>query len=42
MIRDNPVNQLSFEGFETPFEMNMDPKNRWVKLSGLLPWEEFA
>lgn len=42
MIRYTPASQLKIEDFKTPFELNMDPDNRWVKLSELLPWDELA
>jgi hypothetical protein len=28
--------------FSTPFEMNLNPNNRWVKLSKSIPWDELA
>ena len=34
-----PQNQLSIEGFESPFERSLDPNNRWIQLSNLIPWE---
>ena len=42
MIRYKSQNQLSFEGFETTFENQLDPSNRWVKLAELIPWDELA
>jgi len=33
-------NQLTLEGFETPFEQSLNPKNRWVVLAKLIPWDE--
>jgi transposase, IS5 family len=33
-------NQLTLEGFETPFEQSLNPKNRWVVLANLIPWDE--
>jgi hypothetical protein len=33
-------NQLLLEGFETPFDKNLNPKNRWVVLAHLIPWDE--
>jgi hypothetical protein len=42
MIRYTPASQLKIEDFRTPFELNMDPDNRWVKLSKLMPWDELA
>ena len=35
-------NQLILEGFETPFERTLDKTNRWVVLSGLIPWDEIC
>jgi len=32
MIRYKSNNQLKIEMFSTPFEMNLNPNNRWVKL----------
>lgn len=32
-------NQLSIEGFETPFGKELDPNNRWVRLSKNIPWD---
>lgn len=33
-------NQLVLEGFETPFQKKLNPKNRWVVFSQLIPWDE--
>ena len=35
-------NQLTLEGFETPFEQKLNPENRWVKLAHLIPWDEIS
>jgi transposase, IS5 family len=35
-------NQLEFVGFESPFTKNLDPNNRWVRLSHLIPWDKFV
>lgn len=35
-------NQFMFDGFETEFEKWLDPDNRWVLLSRLIPWEEWS
>lgn len=35
-------NQLIFEGFESPFEKNLNPDNRWVVLANLIPWDEIC
>jgi hypothetical protein len=34
--------QLTLEGFETPFERKLNPKNRWVVLARLIPWDEIC
>ena len=35
-------NQLSIVGFESPFSKSLDPKNRWVLLANLIPWDEIC
>ncbi len=35
-------NQLTLEGFETPFEQSLNPKNRWVVLANIIPWDEIS
>lgn len=35
-------NQLTLAGFESPFERSLNPSNRWVVLSKLLPWDELC
>ena len=42
MIRYKSNKQLSFEEFKTPFQMNLDKGNRWVKLGDSLPWDDQA
>lgn len=42
MIKYTSQNQLSFEGFDTTFENQLDPNNRWVKLAVLIPWDDLA
>ena len=32
-------NQLTFEGFETPFSQKLNPNNRWVILANKIPWD---
>jgi len=34
--------QLTFSGFETPFYNQLDPSNRWVVLSGRIPWDDLV
>lgn len=33
---------MTLEGFETPFEREMDKNNRWVKLGECIPWDALA
>jgi len=33
-------NQLTMDCFQTPFEQQLNQKNRWVVLSRLMPWDE--
>ncbi len=35
-------NQLSLEGFETPFSQKLNKDNRWVVLGGKIPWDEIC
>jgi IS5 family transposase len=34
-----PSGQMKIEDFVLPFEGKLNPENRWVKLSKLIPWE---
>lgn len=42
MKRYNTQKQLSIAAFAMPFEANLDENNRWVVLSGVIPWDKFA
>ncbi len=42
MIRYKSSRQLSISEFKMPFEAKSDENNRWVVLSKIVPWEEFA
>lgn len=35
-------NQLTLDGFETPFERKLNPHNRWVVFAHLIPWDEIC
>jgi transposase, IS5 family len=35
-------NQLTLDGFESPFEKKLNPENRWVRLSNALPWDDLV
>jgi hypothetical protein len=41
MYRSKDARQYELENFYLPFGGHLDPKNRWVQLSQLIPWEEF-
>jgi len=32
--------QLVIENFSMPFGGKLSPKNRWVRLAGIMPWEQ--
>jgi IS5 family transposase len=40
MYRKHHNGQLSIEDFHVPFGGTLDPENRWVLFSSLMPWEE--
>ena len=42
MIKYTPANQLTLEGFSTPFDNSLSPDNRWVKLAKVVPWDDLA
>lgn len=42
MIKYESQNQLTLEGFETPFEMHLDPSNRWVVYAREIPWDNLV
>jgi len=42
MRNSRSPNQLMFDGFETEFEKWLEPDNRWVLLSQVIPWEELS
>ena len=42
MIRYEDQNQPCLPGFEKFFGIPLDEGNRWVKLSKVIPWDEFA
>ena len=35
------TDQLEFVGFHLKFGGELNPRNRWVRLSRLIPWEKF-
>jgi hypothetical protein len=40
MYRKQHNGQLSIEEYNIPFGGTLDPDNRWVVFSSLMPWEE--
>ena len=42
MIKYTPSNQLTLEGFSHPFDRELSPNNRWVRLAKLIPWDSLA
>lgn len=42
MFRYQSQNQLTIKEFEMPFEAELNPTNRWVLMSQMIPWDEFA
>ncbi len=42
MINYTSNRQLSFSEFQTPFRNGLDPQNRWIRLSQLIPWDELV
>lgn len=41
MYRTKDKRQLELENFVLPFGGKLNPKNRWIRLARLIPWEEF-
>ena len=39
MVKYNPK-QVSIKEFKTPFGRGLNPKNRWIRLAGIIPWEQ--
>lgn len=42
MIRYTSDKQLKIEAFKSPFELSLNPKNRWVKLSNIISWDDLV
>ncbi len=41
MYRQEDARQYELENFYLPFGGHLDNENRWVRLTKLIPWEEF-
>ena len=42
MFRYTSQRQLTIEEFTTPFGAGLNPKNRWIQLEAIIPWDEMA
>ncbi len=42
MIKYTSSNQLTLSGFSHPFDQELSPENRWVKLAEIIPWDALA
>ncbi len=42
MIRYTSSKQQKIEEFKTDFEMTLDPRNRWIQLSSITPWDDLV
>ena len=42
MIKYTPAIHRSLSLFRTPFDQELDADNRWVKMAGLVPWDDMA
>ena len=42
MIIYTPASERKLSLFRTPFEQELDPSNRWVKMADLVPWDDMA
>lgn len=42
MIIYTPASERKLSLFRTPFEQELDPNNRWVRMADLVPWDEMA
>ncbi|MFC2086614.1 IS5 family transposase [Bacteroidota bacterium] len=40
MYEYTSINQVKIEEFKTDFEVALDPKNRWIQLSSITPWDD--
>lgn len=40
MIRYTPASERTLSLFRTPFQQQLDPRNRWVRMAAVVPWDE--
>jgi hypothetical protein len=41
MYGEGNINQEKLDGFVNTFNMKLNPKNRWIRMSRLVPWKAF-
>ena len=41
MYRKEQYTEKTLENFKNLFEGKLDEENRWIKMSKMIPWEEF-
>src|SRR6056297_3947840 len=41
MYGDGNINQEKLDGFVNTFNMKLNPENRWIQMSRLVPWKAF-
>ena len=41
MYKRTHIRQLALNDFNQPIGLTMDPKNRWVRLAAMIPWEKY-
>src|SRR6056297_420526 len=41
MYGDRNIDQEKLDGFVNTFNMKLNPKNRWIRMSRLVPWKAF-
>ena len=42
MFRYTPAAERKLSLFKTPFEQQLSPDNRWVRMAALVPWDDLA
>ncbi len=42
MVNFDDPNQIEIKDFVLPFSGRLDPHNKWIRLSRMIPWEELA
>ena len=42
MVNFDDTNQIEIKDFVLPFSGRLDPNNKWIRLSRMIPWEELA